>query len=97
MKIREFKKLVANWPEFNTRTGELAEVWLETENGLSSPLKHIYTLNMSGDGSSDQLLSSESNITITETSSGFTTYDTSQGGCAFCGKVGCFQQCMGGQ
>jgi len=39
----------------------------------------------------------QSNITITETSSGFTTYDTSQGGCAFCGKVGCFQQCMGGQ
>jgi hypothetical protein len=56
MKVSEFKKLVADWSEVNTRTGEPAEVWLESGSGLSSPLSDIYKLNLADDGSSDQLL-----------------------------------------
>ena len=60
MTVSEFKKLVANWPEINTRTGEPAEVWLETEWGVSHPLFAVYPLNLAEDGTSDQLLISKS-------------------------------------
>jgi hypothetical protein len=44
MKISELKEIIKNWPE-TYETGEETEVWIMTENGLSSPVEKVTLLN----------------------------------------------------
>jgi hypothetical protein len=55
MTIRELKDLVKDLPETNPSTGENFEVWMEVEEGLTSPVVAAWTLNKG-----DILLSPES-------------------------------------
>jgi hypothetical protein len=44
--VRELKKCIKNWPEVNMETGEDCEVWISTEENVSSPAKAIVPLNL---------------------------------------------------
>lgn len=60
MTVADLKALIAGWPE-TTASGELCEVFIETQNGLSNPVLAVWPLNARKDDnceSADILLSS---------------------------------------
>ena len=43
--VKQLKLLLRDWPEVNEYTGEDCEVWIETEENLSSPATEAMPLN----------------------------------------------------
>jgi hypothetical protein len=47
--IREFKELLARLPESNAEGGSF-QIWMETGDGLSSPVRSVWALDRGPDG-----------------------------------------------
>ena len=54
--VKELKELIADWPETVAESGEPTEVWLEHDDGTTSQVRSVWTLNLRTE-SADILLS----------------------------------------
>ena len=43
--IRQLKEFIKDWPEIDPYNGEEFELWVETSDGLSSPVQSVVRLN----------------------------------------------------
>lgn len=56
--VRKLKEIIKDWPE-EYETGELTEVWIETNPNESNPVMCIWPLNLRDNGIANILLTAK--------------------------------------